>query len=209
VIFYTADRESGEFTILHLKQFLRILADIPEVEKIHIAAHSRGTDVATTALRELIIESRAAGVDPRARYKIENLVLVSADLDLEVAMQRLVGEGLGPAFGRVTIYTNAKDTALATAKSLFNSRQRVGNLTPSALTSRQREVVQRIANLDIIVYEGGGGGLFRHGYYTDPVASSDMLMLLRYGWGAGQGRRDGLERISPKIWRITETSSGN
>jgi len=34
---------------------------------------------------------------------------VAADIDLEVAMQRLVGEALGPALGNTTIYTNAND----------------------------------------------------------------------------------------------------
>ena len=48
---YFIDRESGEFTIYHLKEFLRLLAASPEVERIHILAHSRGTDVITTALR--------------------------------------------------------------------------------------------------------------------------------------------------------------
>ena len=65
LLFYTVDRESGEFTVLHLKQFLRFLAEIPEIERIHITAHSRGTDVAVTALRELVIEARAKGLDPR------------------------------------------------------------------------------------------------------------------------------------------------
>jgi esterase/lipase superfamily enzyme len=206
LFFYGADRESGEFTILHLKQFLRVLADIPEVEKVHIAAHSRGTDVTTTALRELVIESRAAGVDPRARYRIENLLLISADLDLEVAMQRFAGEALGPAVGRITISTNANDKALAAAKAVLNSRQRVGDFKPKALTPKQREYIERAANLDIIVYEGSGGGPFRHGYYTDPAVSSDILMLLRYGWQPGEGERQGLERISPNIWRLTATA---
>ena len=34
-------------------------------------------------------------------------------------MQRVAGEAMGPAFGRVTIYTNAEDKALAAAKGLF------------------------------------------------------------------------------------------
>ena len=42
---YGYDRESGEFTIFHLKQLLRSLASNPAIEKIHILAHSRGTDV--------------------------------------------------------------------------------------------------------------------------------------------------------------------
>jgi esterase/lipase superfamily enzyme len=39
---YTYDRESGEFTLFHLKQFLRVLASIPELEELHIIAHSPG-----------------------------------------------------------------------------------------------------------------------------------------------------------------------
>ena len=37
---------------------------MPEIENIHIVSHSLGTDVSTTALRELVIENRAAGGDP-------------------------------------------------------------------------------------------------------------------------------------------------
>jgi esterase/lipase superfamily enzyme len=203
LFFYTVDRESGEFTVLHLKQFLRFLAVIPEIEHIHITAHSRGTDVVLTALRELIIESRAAGLDPRERLKIENLVLVAADIDLQVDMQRVVGEAMGPAFGRVTIYTNAEDKALAAAMSLFSSRQRLGTLVPSELSPRQREFMKRMANLDVIVYEGSGGGFFRHSYFVDPVVSSDILMVLRYGLQPGEGKRQGLERLDDKFWRIS------
>ena len=204
LFFYTVDRESGEFTVLHLKQFLRFLAGMPEIERIHISAHSRGTDVAVTALRELIIEARAKGLDPRKVLKVENLILAAADMDAEVEMQRVVGEAMGPAFGRVTIYSNAEDRALAAAKSLFSSRHRLGTLTPSELTEQQREFLRRSANLDVIVYEGSGGGFFRHGYFTDPVVSSDMLMLLRYGWRPGEGERRGLERLDENIWLIDD-----
>ncbi len=209
LIFYTVDRESGEFTVLHLKQLLRFLAETPEIERIHITAHSRGTDVALTALRELVIEARAKGLDPRKVLKIENLVLAAADMDVEVEMQRVVGEAMGPAFGRVTIYTNAEDRALAVAKSLFSSRQRLGTLTPSELTERQREFVRRSANLDVIVYQGSGGGFFKHGYYDDPAVSSDVVMLLRYGWRPGEGERRGLERLEENIWRLDDAYWAN
>ena len=49
---YNVDRESGEFAVHHLKQALRLIADTPGVEKLHVLAHSRGTDVMVTALRE-------------------------------------------------------------------------------------------------------------------------------------------------------------
>lgn len=98
---YAYDRESGEFTIFHLKQTLRALAATPEVEKVHVVAHSRGADVATSALRELVIEAWAGGEDPRTRFKVDNLVLIAADLDFGVVMQRLVAEALGAAVGRL------------------------------------------------------------------------------------------------------------
>ena len=52
---YTYDRESSEFTVFHLKQAIRWLAKLPEVENIHLLAHSRGTDVTVSAVRELVI----------------------------------------------------------------------------------------------------------------------------------------------------------
>jgi esterase/lipase superfamily enzyme len=58
---YTYDRESSEFTIYHLRSFLDLIASYPEVERIHLIAHSRGTDVAVAAVRELTI-----GPAPRA-----------------------------------------------------------------------------------------------------------------------------------------------
>lgn len=204
LFFYTADRESGEFTVLHLKQMLKVLATIPEVEKIHILAHSRGTDVAMTALREMVIESRAAGIDPRQHYRIENVVLAAADIDIEVASQRMAGEALGPAFGRITVYTNLKDSAISASKSLFSSRLRLGALNPDELTPLQKSAIERSDNLDIIIYEGTGGGIYRHSYYRTPAVSSDMLMLLRYGWLPGEKGRRILKSAGPNLWTIGE-----
>ena len=67
---YFVDRESAEFTIFHFKQFIKMMACFPEIEGIDIIAHSRGTAVTTTALRELVIETRAAGKRPRDDLRI-------------------------------------------------------------------------------------------------------------------------------------------
>jgi esterase/lipase superfamily enzyme len=78
---YDYNRESSEFTVFHLKRFLRLLAECPGVEKVHIIAHSRGTDTALTALRELNIEIRASGGDTRKVLKLGCFVLAAADSD--------------------------------------------------------------------------------------------------------------------------------
>jgi esterase/lipase superfamily enzyme len=58
---YNVDRESGEFAVQHLKQTIRLIAQTPGVERIHLIAHSRGTDVLTSVLRELNIEAYVVG----------------------------------------------------------------------------------------------------------------------------------------------------
>ena len=55
---YTYDRESSEFTVFHLKQVIKWLSEQPEIENIHLIAHSRGADVAISAFRELVIWAR-------------------------------------------------------------------------------------------------------------------------------------------------------
>lgn len=206
LLFYAYDRESGEFTVFHLKQLFELLADTPEVEKVHVISHSRGTDVVMTALRELVLQSRAAGRDPRQFFKIENVLLIAPDLDFEVVMQRLVAEALGPAFGRITVYVNAEDDAISAANLLFSSRLRLGALQRSVLSERQQQLLGEVANLDIITYRGGVGGKFGHGYFRDnPAVSSDVLGTLRYGWLPGEGTRRDLERIGDSnFWVIDD-----
>lgn len=109
---YAYDRESGEFTIYHLKKFISSLAAVRELDRVHIIAHSRGTDIAITALRELFLEALARDEDPNQRFRIENLILAAPDLDFEVMLQRVVAERLESGLGQVTLYTSQKDKAI-------------------------------------------------------------------------------------------------
>ena len=205
LFFYAHDRESGEFTHFHFKQFMRALALIPEIEKIHLVAHSRGNDVVLSALAELVAEARAAGIDPREKLRIDNLVLIAPDLDFEVVMQRFIAPGLGSAFGRITIYANKDDQAISAATTLFSSRLRLGAVEPDELTDEQKQALERLANWDIVIYRGEEGGQFGHGYFKDnPAVSSDVVIVLRYGSlpGAENGRP--LEPIGPRYWLIDD-----
>lgn len=55
-------------------------------------APETATDVTTTVLRELIIEARAAGRNPRESYRIEILIMAAHYLDFDVVRQRLMTE---------------------------------------------------------------------------------------------------------------------
>jgi len=175
---YFVDRESGEFTVFHLKQFLRLIASIPEVSNIQILAHSRGTDVVTTALRELVIQSRASGRDPRLDLKIANLVMAAPDLDFGVVRQRLMAEKFGPAIGQITIYSRQADQALGASETLMGGT-RFGRVQTSDLGAQEEIIFATVTNVNIIDVKGTGGA-FGHGYFRDnPAVSSDLILLLR------------------------------
>jgi len=109
---YGYTEQSGQFTIFHLKETLRLIASCPAVEKINVIAHSRGTDVATTALRELHIETRDTA-NTREKFKLGTIALAAADLDVDVAIQRIATERVGRAAERVAIYLHGGDKALS------------------------------------------------------------------------------------------------
>jgi esterase/lipase superfamily enzyme len=199
---YTRDRESGEFTIFHLKQFLRVLASTPEVQQVHLIAHSRGTDVLTSALRELIIETRAAGQEPRTVFKLRNVVLAAADLDLEVFIQRLATEQVGLAIERTTIYVSEADRAIGFSGCLFISTRRIGQVRPEDLTDEQRLRLERVTKVSLIDARVSSDFIGHAYFYNNPAVSADLILLLQEGFAPGSPGRP-LRKRGENFWQIT------
>ncbi len=199
---YARDRESGEFTVPHLKQVIRSISQMPDVERVNLFAHSRGTDVVMSAVRELVIEARAAGIDVRKRFKIANIILMAPDLDMEVTEQRFGDAAIGSEVGRVTVYSNASDSAIGASQSLFSSRARLGNVEREALTERQLQMVRRSTNVDVVVYTGTGGGGFRHSYWRVPAVRADTVLVARDGREPGAENGRPLKKLGNHFWEI-------
>ena len=180
-----------------------MFAGLPEVENIHLIAHSRGTDVAVSALRELVIAERAAGRDPKNELKIANFVMLAPDLDLQVVEQRIAAERLGLAIGRLTIYTSPSDKAIGLAESFFASpRGRLGTLDMSELSPESVRLLKSNPGSLTIVSFIGESDRFGHSYFrTNPAVSSDLLLMLRYGLEPGDPGRP-LEPLGLNFWRI-------
>ncbi|UCD74788.1 MAG: alpha/beta hydrolase [Phycisphaerales bacterium] len=202
---YTHDRESGEFTIHHLRQFLRALAACPDIEKLHIIAHSRGTDVLTTALRELHLFYSGAGLETRQELKLGNLILAAADLDWEVANQRLMAERLIRVPERFTIYLSEEDRAIGLAAWLFDSIRRIGDLTASDLTNAQRAALEQsgiksqVQLIDVKVRTDFLG----HGYFiSNPAVLSDLILILRDNRPPGAENGRPLIRGEGGFWEL-------
>jgi esterase/lipase superfamily enzyme len=176
---YTRDRESGEFSTFHLKQFLTAVAACPDVQRIHIIAHSRGTDVATSAVRELHLFLGGNPEVTREKLKLGHVVLAAPDLDMEVAAQRLTAERIGLATQRTTVYLNARDRAIGVADWLFESARRVGRAMFTDFTPYQRDAFDRLSNISFIDVKVKTD-LLGHGYFvSNPLVLSDLVLLLR------------------------------
>jgi esterase/lipase superfamily enzyme len=176
---YTADRESGEFANPHLKMFIRDVAACPDVEKIHLIAHSRGTDILATAVRELHLECRGEGKETKQQLKIGELVLAAPDIDLDVFVERFGADRVGYVPEQLTIYVSANDQAIGMADWLFGSARRIGQLTYSDLGPEFAAAVKGHPVLSIVdvqaktIKKG-------HGYFLDsPAALSDLILVLR------------------------------
>ena len=199
---YFKDRESGEFSIFHLKETLRLLADVPGLKSIQLIAHSRGTDVATSALREMIIAARAAGMNPRQVLKIDNLVLAAPDLDFDVVRQRLIAERFAPAFECITVYMNPNDGALGFAQTV-NSGTRFGRLSFEDLGMSERDILNQAGNVYFVDVSGVVAPRGHSYFRENPVVLSDIVTLFRTGAPPGGPERN-LSHIASNFWMLEQ-----
>ncbi len=197
-----------------------MIAQTPGVDSIHLMAHSRGSAVLQKALRELAIEAIAAGVEPVKAFKIDNVVFLAPDVDLDVAVKQMHVFASNPDMitrwsghqiprymnGRLTIYASPQDRALFVSRFLFRSRKRVGQLSLAELTDESTRPYAKRGKMDIIIYQGERTDLFAHSYFaTNPRVSSDLIQLIRYGVSPGDSKR-GLEKIGPVAWTFPGSS---
>lgn len=195
---YFRDRDAGVFSVHHTKEFLRMLADMPEVDSIDIIAHSRGTDVVATALRELMIEARGAGVHPKLMLKTGTLIMAAPDLDVDIVRQRLQAERFSEAFEQVNLYINPNDGALRLSAYLTRS-VRLGALRNEDFVDGELELLRKEGLVHFIRVENVRGG-FGHAYFRDnPAVLSDVVLALRTRAFPGGTLRP-LEQDEDGIW---------
>jgi len=213
---YGYDRESSEFTVFHFKQFLKALAGTEGLDKIHILAHSRGTGVAVSSFRELVIASEAWGQQDgdtadspgkSARTvidKVGNVVLAAADIDMEVASQRLSAEKAFMGVERVTIYLSHDDKALDLAAWLFESIARMGELSLQMFSPADIQTLETIDRTDFIDARVDTGFLGHAYFHSSPAVSSDLILLLRDNLAPGKGRPLTCDENSTRYWSIAK-----
>jgi len=214
---YDVDRESGEFAVEHLKKTIRMIADTPGVQRVHLLAHSRGTDILSSAMASLNVETYITRTTLSDRLKIANIVLMAPDIDFDVAAAKIFtvpsdpdlpyGDAPNPrvVFGRpgihITAYVSPTDKALTVSQFLFGSLIRLGRVQASQLPPEQIARAREVGLIDIISVTGTTD-MFGHSYFTsNPDVSSDLIAMIRYGAKAGDKLRP-LVAVSPPFWRV-------
>ncbi len=197
---YVGDTQDSEFSVFHFKETLRLMASTEGVEEIVVIAHSRGALIATTALRELLIESRGSGLSMRNAYRINTLILAAPDIDLGVMEQRLVAEMFSIGFGQINVYINPYDRALGLSGFLFGST-RFGAARPDQLSPESRAVFRGAEAVHFILVEDASAAA-RHNYFRlHPGVLSDIGITIRTGASPADPERP-LERLEFNFWQI-------
>ena len=154
-------------------------------------AHSRGTDVLSSAVRELALVGRAGGQELGEEFRNSHIILAAPDLDMDVVSQRIIAEQLGRETKNITIYTSQSDKAIGLAERFFKSVKRVGRLGVEDLSETDLSSFEQIEGVSIIDLQADSDPGTGHGYFhSDPAASSDLILMVRYGKepGAENGR---------------------
>ncbi|HEV7305578.1 MAG TPA: alpha/beta fold hydrolase [Ensifer sp.] len=220
---YNIDRESSEFAVADFKKAIRIIAEAKGVERVHLLAHSRGTDVLASVVQQLAIEAYVSRSSLWQRYKIANAVFFAPDIDLDVASSKLFAWVSDPdlAFGgearpsrlppqgamHLTVYSSPGDKALSASTLLSGSVLRLGQLDVEKLPKDRREAASRWGAsqmgrlVDFIEFDGGTS-FIGHSYFSDPAVRADLVALIRDRAKAGDPRRQ-LVEVKRPFWRIS------
>ncbi len=216
---YTVDRESGEFATEDLKKTIRIIAQTPGVERLHVLAHSRGTDLAATALADLSVEAYITETTLAERFNIGNVVLIAPDLDIDVAPSKIWKTASDPdlPYGkvprpyqamprpppefRVTTYVSPSDKALAASGWLFRSINRLGRIQASAIPPEVIEQSRALALFDVIEVTEAECFVCHSYFVSNPRVSSDLIAMLRYRRSPNAPGRPLIEVAKP-FWRV-------
>jgi esterase/lipase superfamily enzyme len=197
---YFADTQDGAFAVFHLKETIRLIAATESVSSVSVISHSHGASIATTALRELLIEERGAGRSLADTYDIDTLILAAPDIDLGVMEQRLVTEAFGAGFGQINVYINPDDDALGIAQLVFRN-QRFGASLLTDFSPETRAALSGLSSVHFIAVEDAKGAA-RHNYFRlHPGVLADIGITLRTGAKPSDSARP-LTQQNSNFWTL-------
>lgn len=120
---YVYDRESAAFSRDALEKLLRRLAASPDVREITVLAHSMGAWLTMESLRQMAIR------DGRLPGKVQNVILASPDLDVDVFRAQF--RSFGEKRPSIVVFLSRQDRALQLSRGIGGNVERLGAIDPS------------------------------------------------------------------------------
>jgi esterase/lipase superfamily enzyme len=164
------------WTLPHLMEFLTQYVQQSGAQRIHLIAHSMGTRVLTTALKELAASPAAAQV------QYDQIVLAAPDIDAAI-FKRQIAPRIATAAERISIYSSSKDWALVASKKAHRYK-RLGEGGENLTTFPEWPQIEVLdaTNVD--------ESLLGHSYYGDsPTILRDVRGVLAGLGAAARGLR--------------------
>ncbi|WP_338283164.1 alpha/beta hydrolase [Sinorhizobium sp. KGO-5] len=162
---YNYDKESTNYSRTALEDTLRTLANSPHVKDVTILAHSMGTWLTMEALRQMGIR------DGKIAPKIENVILASPDIDLDVFAKQWVD--MGKVRPKFTVFVSQDDRALAVSRLISGDVSRLGAIDPTAEPYRTQLEHAGITAIDLTKVETEDG--LHHGKFAE---SPEIVQLI-------------------------------
>ena len=148
---YTYDRESANYSRDALEELVDQVASYPNVQEIHLLAHSMGNWVTLEALRGRSMRRVVRG----GNDKVKQAFLVAPDVDVDVF--RATIRRLGPNRPKMLLFVSQDDGALALSKEIWGGVPRIGEVEPAKEPYRTEFDRDRIAVYDLTQLKGTSG----------------------------------------------------
>src|SRR5262249_31973367 len=143
-----------------LKQFLELLAQEGELNKIHLIAHSMGNRCLAAAVQKVTLPKTC---------ELDQCVLAAPDIDAGVFKRDIVS-ALMKSVKRLTLYASSRDRALKMSKELHDY-PRAGDAGPGIIV---------LEGMDSIDASRVDTDFLGHSYYGDsPNLIGDLRKIIR------------------------------
>lgn len=189
---YSYDKESTNYSRDALEELLRAAVNTPQVGEITIMAHSMGTWLAVETLRQMAIR------DGRVPKKIQQVILASPDLDVDVFGQQMRAIGRDkkdrPNF---TLFVSRDDRALTLSRRISGNVDRLGQINPAEEPYRSMLENQGITVLDLTALKSGDR--LNHGKFAE---SPEVVRLIGNRLIDGQSVTDSEVGLGERIGAV-------
>lgn len=193
---YNYDKESTNYSRTSLEMLLKALVEDKNVKDITILAHSMGTWLAMESIRQMAIRN---GALPK---KIENVILASPDIDVDVFARQW--SELGGKKPNFTIFVSQDDRALALSRYISGDVQRLGQINPAEEPYKTKLETAGITVVDLTKVKSTDR--LNHGKFAE---SPEIVQLIGQRLVTGQTLTDSDVGLGDGITAIVAGTANN